>query len=200
MCRCMRKFGHRWESQHRRLGPSTITTVTPLNLQPMYPNDNIPKPQVDMPPSLPLQNQPTRFSFEEHVIEQNSNTNSNVSVSADTQIPKDNRFQRPMQRPMPIIVKSTAAPYYDYSSLSVPEIIKQNLSLKQLMEHSLIAKLIKDGAGSRFIQEKLKNAQTMHDVLRHLIFTEHEVLQCSTSKYGNYVMQKFFEHGDAAAQ
>merc|ERR1719242_1524392 len=84
----------------------------------------------NMPPGL----QPprmTRFQFGENVI-----TNSD-------------RFKRPQQPP---IQKQQPQPMYDISTLSITDIIKQNLSLTQLLKHSMVLKLIKHGAGSRFIQ------------------------------------------------
>lgn len=125
----------------------------------------------NMPPGLQPQRM-TRFQFGENVI-----TNSD-------------RFKRPQQPP-------PKQPMYDISTLSIPDIIKQNLSLKQLLKHSMVLKLIKHGAGSRFIQDKLKIAphEVRDRVLYHIIEVDN-LFSCSKDIYGNYVMQIFFEHGN----
>jgi len=52
-----------------------------------------------------------------------------------------------------------------------------------------------DQQGSRFIQQRLETANSEE---KEIIFTEMlpEVAQLISDVFGNYVIQKFFEHGD----
>lgn len=57
-----------------------------------------------------------------------------------------------------------------------------------------IADFAADRAGSRFIQDKLQSASSEEkaEVWRELM---EELMPLMTDVYGNYVVQKFFEHG-----
>lgn len=64
--------------------------------------------------------------------------------------------------------------------------------LKDIAEH--IVEFSGDQHGSRFIQQKLETANSEE---KQLVFEEvlPNALQLMTDVFGNYVLQKFFEHG-----
>eukprot|EP01084_Bolivina_argentea_P043244 79675_1 len=69
----------------------------------------------------------------------------------------------------------------DISNMEVTDVIKMNLSLTELLSTSMICKFMKHQNGSRYIQEKLKNASPnlIEDILKHIIFGEGEILSLS---------------------
>ena len=81
--------------------------------------------------------------------------------------------------------------------MEVTDLIKMNLSLNELLDSSMICKFMKHQNGSRYIQEKLKNAshKLIEQILRHIIFQEKQILSLSEDIFGNYVIQIFFENG-----
>jgi len=82
----------------------------------------------------------------------------------------------------------------DIANMDPRQLTRSNISLSQLVEAGVIEKLARDQNGSRFIQQRLETAslQDKEGVFRQI---QRNALALCEDVFGNYVIQKFFEHG-----
>merc|ERR1719361_1693197 len=82
----------------------------------------------------------------------------------------------------------------EIASMDPRQLTRTNISLSQLIEAGVIEKLARDQNGSRFIQQRLETAslQDKEGVFRQI---QRNALALCEDVFGNYVIQKFFEHG-----
>ena len=87
---------------------------------------------------------------------------------------------------------STYIQWYDFFSTPHRNNRFPNFQLSDLANH--VVEFSQDQHGSRFIQQKLERATTAE---KELVFNEilNSAHSLMTDVFGNYVIQKFFEHG-----
>merc|ERR1712003_587184 len=82
----------------------------------------------------------------------------------------------------------------DIVNMDPRQLTRTNISLSQLIEAGVIEKLARDQNGSRFIQQRLETA-SLSDKEGVFAQIRRNALALCEDVFGNYVIQKFFEHG-----
>merc|ERR1719410_3039854 len=82
----------------------------------------------------------------------------------------------------------------DIAAMDPRQLTRTNISLSQLIDANVIEKLARDQNGSRFIQQRLETA-SLQDKEGVFAQIRRNALALCEDVFGNYVIQKFFEHG-----
>merc|ERR1719410_1210883 len=82
----------------------------------------------------------------------------------------------------------------DIAAMDPRQLTRTNISLSQLIGANVIEKLARDQNGSRFIQQRLESA-SLQDKEGVFAQIRRNALALCEDVFGNYVIQKFFEHG-----
>lgn len=147
--------------------------------------------------------------YQKYAMQENTRTSSKVAPNQyrfhdyeprhDYSRPAQNNFQRPMYEVRGCVDPARAA-VYSYSFKSLLEELKSSPTNTEKWELLAIkghlVSFAKDQTGSRFIQQKLEKADenTREDAFEEIY---PEALVLMTDIYGNYVIQKFFDHGSS---